>query len=46
MATEIEKNRIVPVPYLVAKSQTFAEQMTIELGSAIEGNIYYTINES
>ena len=42
----IEKNRIVPVPYFVAKSQTFAEQMTIELGSAIEGNIYYTINES
>ncbi len=42
--SKIERNRIIPVPYFVAESQTFAEKMTIKLGSAIGGDIYYAIN--
>ena len=41
----ITKNEIVAVPYFVAESQTFTDKLSIELGSAVGGNIYYSIND-
>ena len=40
----IKVNKIVPVPFFEAASQTFVDEMTIELGSAVSGNIYYSLN--
>ena len=42
--SEIKENKIVPVPFFEAASQTFVDEMTIELGSAVSGNIYYSLN--
>jgi len=42
--SNIDKFKIVPVPYFVAKSQTFSDKIEIELGSVIAGDIYYSIN--
>jgi hypothetical protein len=43
--SSITKNEIVPVPYFVAESQTFTDTLSVKLGSAIGGNIYYSIND-
>ncbi|MEC7864009.1 MAG: GH92 family glycosyl hydrolase, partial [Bacteroidota bacterium] len=43
--SKIEKNKIIPVPYFIAKSQTFTDKLSVELGSAVGGNIYYKIND-
>ena len=40
----ITKNKIIPVPFFEAKSQTFTNQLNVTLGSAEEGEIYYSIN--
>ena len=40
----ITKNKIVSVPYFEAESQTFKDSLSVKLGSAVEGNIYYRIN--
>ena len=42
--SEIKKNIICPVPYFIAKSQTFSDKMNIELASANKADIYYSIN--
>ena len=42
--SEIKKNTIVSVPYFEAKSQTFTDSLSIKIGSAVGGDIYYTIN--
>ena len=42
--SSITKNKIVPVPYLEAESQTFTDTLSIKLGSAVGGDIYYRIN--
>jgi len=44
--SSITKNKIVAVPYFVAKSQTFTDKLSIELGSVVGGDIYYSINEN
>ena len=41
----ITKNKIVSVPYFEAKSQTFTDTLSVKLGSAVGGNIYYSIND-
>jgi len=43
--SSITKNEIVAVPYFVAESQTFTDKLSIELGSAVGGNIYFIIND-
>ena len=40
----ISKNEIVAVPYFQAESQTFTKQFSVELGSAVGGDVYYSIN--
>ena len=42
--SEIKNNIICPVPYFIAKSQTFSDKMNIELASANKADIYYSIN--
>ena len=42
--SEILKNEMIAVPYFHAKSQTFSKQLQVELGSAVGGSIYYSIN--
>ena len=44
--SSITKNEIVAVPYFIAKSQTFTDKLSIELGSVVGGDIYYSINEN
>jgi len=41
----ITKNNIVAVPYFEAESQTFTDQLSVKLGSAVGGDIYYSIND-
>ena len=43
--SSITKNEIVAVPYFKAESQTFDEKLSIELGSAVGGDIYCSIND-
>ena len=43
--SSITKNEIVAVPYFEAKSQTFTDKLSVELGSAVGGDIYYSIND-
>ena len=40
----ITKNKIVPVPFFKAKSQTFTNKLNVILGSVEGGEIYYRIN--
>ncbi len=42
----IIKNEIVAVPYFTSESQTFTDKLSIELGSAVGGDIYYIINDN
>ena len=42
--SEILKNEMIAVPYFQAISQTFTKQLQVELGSAVGGSIYYSIN--
>lgn len=44
--SSISKNEIVAVPYFEAESQTFTDRLSVKLGSAIGGNIYYSINDN
>ena len=44
--SKIEQFKIVTIPYYMAESQTFSEQMEVALGSAVGGEIYYSINGS
>ena len=44
--SSIKKNKIIPVPFFVAESQTFTEQIAITLGSSVDGDIYYTTDGS
>ena len=44
--SEIKNNIITPIPYFISESQTFSDVLEIKLGSAIETEIYYTINGS
>jgi predicted alpha-1,2-mannosidase len=44
--SSITKNTLIPVPYFVSESQTFTDSLLIEIGSAVEGNIYYTFDGS
>ncbi len=43
--SSIAKHHIVPVPYLLATSQTFIDTLHIKLRSIEGGDIYYSINE-
>ena len=43
--SSITKNEIVAVPYFEAESQTFTDKLSVELGSAVGGDIYYSIND-
>jgi predicted alpha-1,2-mannosidase len=43
--SSITKNEIVAVPYFVAESQTFTDRLIVKLGSAVGGDIYYSIND-
>ena len=45
-SSNIEKFKIVSVPYFMAKSQTFSDHLQVALGSAVGGEIYYSINGS
>tara|TARA_B100001758_G_C18416772_1_gene620752 strand:- start:5422 stop:8283 length:2862 start_codon:yes stop_codon:yes gene_type:complete len=42
----ITKDEIIPVPYFQADSQTFTDKLSIILGSASGGDIYYSINNN
>ena len=44
--SEIKENKIVPVPFFEAASQTFVDEMTIELGTVVDGSIYYSLNST
>jgi hypothetical protein len=44
--SSIAKNKIVPVPYFEAESQTFTDNLSIKLGSAVGGDIYYSVNDN
>ena len=44
--SSIEKNIITPVPFFNAESQTFNKNMKINLGSAVGGNIIYSLNNN
>lgn len=43
--SSITKNEIVAVPYFEAESQTFTDKLSVKLGSAVGGDIYYSIND-
>ena len=45
-SSSIDKFKIVSVPYFMAKSQTFSDHLQVSLGSAVGGEIYYSINGS
>lgn len=40
----IDKYKIVPVPYFESSSQTFSENIKVVLGSAVGGEIAYSLN--
>lgn len=40
----ITQNELVPVPYFVSDSQTFADSIVVEIASALDGDLYYSIN--
>lgn len=42
----ITENELVPVPYFISESQTFSDSIRIELASAVEGELYYSVNGS
>ncbi len=42
----INKNKIIPVPYFKAESQTFTEELSIEIEAINGGDIYYTTDGS
>ncbi len=44
--SSIEKNIITPVPFFNAESQTFTRNMEINLGSAVGGDIIYSLNNN
>lgn len=43
--SSITKNEIVAVPYFEAESQTYTDKLSVKLGSAVGGDIYYSIND-
>ena len=44
--SKIEKNIIVPVPFFIAESQTFAKDISISLSTVDSAKIFFSINES
>lgn len=44
--SEIKDNIITAVPYFISESQTFTNQLKIEIGSAENTTIYFTTDES
>ena len=44
--SKIEKNIIVPVPFFIAKSQTFAEKISISISTVDSSKIFFSTNES
>lgn len=42
----ITQNELVPVPFFISESQTFADSISIEVASAVEGDLYYSLNGS
>ena len=44
--SSITKNPLTPVPFFMAESQTFTDSLVVELGSAQEAIIRYTLDGS
>lgn len=43
--SRISRDEICPVPYLISASQTFSDSLKIEIGSSINADIYYKLND-
>ena len=44
--SKIEKNIIVPVPFFIAESQTFAEKISLSISTVDSSKIFFSINGS